>query len=576
MADSIAREAESAGPITLAAGKISSDLAQTILDLQTIILELQGSAIAEQAPTRPAFAKQTITLETAAVALQKHALQLKEMVDPVRSVLRPERFYQAGMVAKADKRFDLAAQFFRKALELRAEYPEAHKELGDALREQGAHEEAIKHYRQAAEIQESLAHALENQGKFAEAVEGYCTAGIDFMELGRYEEAANTLRKAVRLDSRNAKAHSYLGNVLHRKHENDAAEAAFRTAIHLDSTYADAHFNLAVLLIQQNRHDEALFLLSTSAAIYQDHGNDLGDAVKVLAYRIKHDREQIELLRQRGLLKKKWEPYADYLNTLWHNLQTTADIGGSVDIVGTNVQKIAPSYNCLVYLEKSPAIPGGALRSDLNVEELQNNYIHSSPEIVWIDDFLTEEALFSLRQFCNQATVWKGQFAGGYLGAFLGSGFSSPLILQIAEEIRTRLPLIFGCHRLEQAWAFKYDSIMQGTTVHADFAAVNVNFWITPNEACHDLDNSGLVIWDKGPPKDWHFREYNSPASESQIRRFLADASARSVHVPYRSNRCVIFNSTLFHETDRFAFTDTYEHRRINVTFLYGMSLLTR
>jgi hypothetical protein len=128
---------------------------------------------------------------------------------------------------------------------------------------------------------------------------------------------------------------------------------------------------------------------------------------------------------------------------------------------------------------------------------------------------------------------------------------------------------------LEQAWAFKYDSTVRGINVHADFAAVNVNFWITRNEACRDLANSGLVIWDKEAPKEWRFREYNGTASETQIRRFLADVGAGSIRVPYRSNRCVILNSTLFHETDRFAFVDAYEHRRINIILLYGVGLST-
>jgi tetratricopeptide (TPR) repeat protein len=573
MTNSIAREAESVEPIALMAGKINSDLAQTILDLQSIVLELQRSSVPEEAHTRLAFDNSTIALQSAAVALQKHALHLKEMVDPVRSVLRPERFYQAGNVALADERFEIAAGYFRRALELRAEYPEAHRGLGDALRKQGAHEDAIKHYRQAAETQTSVAHALETQGKLAEAVKGYRTAGVDLIEQGRYDEAANTFREAIRLDRRNAEAHSLLGDALQRNHECGAAEAALRTAIDLDPTYSHPYTVLARLLIHLNRHDEALSLLSTCAAIIQDH-IEFADAVKVPAFRIKHDREQMELLRQRGLLDNKWEIYADYLNTLWDDWPKRADSGALVTIVGDDVRKIAPSYNRFVYVPKGPAIPGGALRPDLNVEAIQRDYSHSSPEIVWMDDFLTEEALLSLRQFCNEATVWKGQHFG-YLGAFLDQGFSSPLILQIAEEIRTRLPVIFGCHRLEQAWAFKYDSTMRGINVHADFAAVNVNFWITPNEACHDLDNSGLVIWDKEAPKEWRFREYNGVASETQIRRFLTDAGARSIRVPYRSNRCVIFNSTLFHETDRFAFVDAYEHRRINITLLYGVGLPT-
>ena len=249
MTDSIATEAEFVEPIALTAGKINSDLAQTILDLQSIGLELQRSAVPEDAHTRLAFDNSTIALQSVAAALQKHALHLKEMVDPVRSVLRPERFYQAGNVALADERFEIAAGYFRRALELRAEYPEAHRGLGDALRKQGAHEDAIKHYRQAVETQASLAHALETQGKLAEAVKGYRTAGVDLMEQGRYDEAANTFREAIRLDRRNAEAHSHLGDALQRKHEYGAAEAALRTAIDLDPTYSHAYTVLARLLI---------------------------------------------------------------------------------------------------------------------------------------------------------------------------------------------------------------------------------------------------------------------------------------------------------------------------------------
>ncbi len=41
--------------------------------------------------------------------------------------------------------------------------------------------------------------------------------------------------------------------------------------------------------------------------------------------------------------------------------------------------------------------------------------------------------------------------------------------------------------------------------------------------------------------------------------------------VPYRANRAVIFDSNLFHETDRPRFKDGYLNRRINITLLYGL-----
>ena len=103
---------------------------------------------------------------------------------------------------------------------------------------------------------------------------------------------------------------------------------------------------------------------------------------------------------------------------------------------------------------------------------------------------------------------------------------------------------------------------------HADFAAVNVNFWLTPDEANLDPASGGLVIWDKEAPLDWDFADYNR--DPARIRQFLEGAGARRITVPHRQNRVVIFNSDLFHKTDDYRFRPGYENRRINVTLLYG------
>ena len=60
-----------------------------------------------------------------------------------------------------------------------------------------------------------------------------------------------------------------------------------------------------------------------------------------------------------------------------------------------------------------------------------------------VDDFLTPDALERLWRFCLDATVWY-QVKRGYLGAYLVDGFGTALALQIADELRARLPGIFG------------------------------------------------------------------------------------------------------------------------------------
>ena len=129
---------------------------------------------------------------------------------------------------------------------------------------------------------------------------------------------------------------------------------------------------------------------------------------------------------------------------------------------------------------------------------------------------------------------------------------------------------MFASHPLTQLWAFKYDSQLPGIGLHADFAAINVNFWITPDDANLDPKSGGLVIWDKAAPLDWDFAKYNNTDTIAARFEFLAHAGARSVTVPYRSDRAVIFDSDLFHETDRIVFKEGYLNRRINITLLYG------
>jgi len=106
--------------------------------------------------------------------------------------------------------------------------------------------------------------------------------------------------------------------------------------------------------------------------------------------------------------------------------------------------------------------------------------------------------------------------------------------------------------------------------MHADAAAVNVNFWITPDEANLDPNSGGLIVWDKEAPDEWDFKEYNNEKNADKIQDFLDRHHAEDVTIPHRQNRAVIFNSNLFHKTDTISFKNDYENRRINVTLLYG------
>ena len=113
------------------------------------------------------------------------------------------------------------------------------------------------------------------------------------------------------------------------------------------------------------------------------------------------------------------------------------------------------------------------------------------------------------------------------------------MLAQVAEELRLSYPGVFHNHPLLYCWSFKYDNKLQGVQIHADFAAVNVNFWIIRTTHL-DPNSGGLVVWDVAAPLDWDFITYNT--DESALRDFLAREKAKSVSIPYRANRAVIFD----------------------------------
>ena len=220
-------------------------------------------------------------------------------------------------------------------------------------------------------------------------------------------------------------------------------------------------------------------------------------------------------------------------------------------------------------------ISGGYINPTNNWKNIEDEYFNSPKQIIYIDDFLSEEAIKELREFCLVSKIWIEERRNKYLGSFSDKGFISPVHLKIAAELKQKLPKLFGKHRLGRFWAFKYDTALgQGINVHADFALINLNFWITPDEYNNNKNSGGLKVYDISAPEHWTFQKYNVNAEE--IYKFLKRNKANCVNVPYKFNRAVLFNSDYFHETDEIDFKKGYEARRINITYLFGDRLFKK
>ena len=446
-----------------------------------------------------------------------------------------------GDILAAQNRPDEAVASYGRALAVKPDYAEAHNSLGNVLLRQGKREGAMRAYR----------NAIASRPAFAEA---HNNLGCLLMQHGDLSGSEDHLGQAVTIKPNYAQAHCNLAAVLGRQGKFDKAEHACRQALALQPNQADSHNNLGLILQNQGHLQEAASSFRRAIALnpgFFEARQHLG----VVLCEIDRVAEGFEVFNE--LARRRYGGAAAASDAKPHKLRHDEE-------QRTWLGQDAEAF----HLGDGSRVAGPAVNPENRIGEISALWKSAMPQIVVIDELLTKAALDKLRRFCLDSTVWRQVYEGGYLGAFPEHGFAPPLLAQIAEELRATYPAIIQDHPLLRFWAFKYGSSLHGIKKHADFAAVNVNFWITPNEANLDPDHGGLVVWDKAAPQDWDFARYN--AAEADICAFLEEQKAKPVTVPYRANRAVIFDSDLFHETDVIRFKPGYENRRINITLLFG------
>jgi predicted O-linked N-acetylglucosamine transferase (SPINDLY family) len=131
--------------------------------------------------------------------------------------------------------FAEAMESYRRALDLKPGFAEAHNNLGNAHKDEGSFHEAVESYRRAAELKPGYPEAHYN-------------LGITLEELGSSQRAAVCLKRAIALRPDYAEAHFRLGSLLADRDHREAALACYRRALEIKPDYANA---LAKKLRQQ-------------------------------------------------------------------------------------------------------------------------------------------------------------------------------------------------------------------------------------------------------------------------------------------------------------------------------------
>lgn len=149
-----------------------------------------------------------------ALAALQEAVALDETVALYRDAL--------GLVLLELQRPDLAAEEFRRAVEIDGSYADAHFHLGTALAEVRRWEEAVTSYRKAVSLPRLTVPHLAQQN-----------LGLALYHLRRYAEAEEALRFAITLDPQMEAAYYNLGLVFVAQDRKEEAKRAFRRALEL-------------------------------------------------------------------------------------------------------------------------------------------------------------------------------------------------------------------------------------------------------------------------------------------------------------------------------------------------------
>lgn len=516
-------------------------------------------------------------------------LQAESPGDPGLSFYRGAMEVEAGHPATA-------VPLLESVLAAQPDNPEILPLLGAAYRSLGENERAAELWRRRLARDPADVRARFN---LAEAL----------LHAGAPEQAEREARRILSALGEDSDALLGLGLIYHSAASHEAAIGYYRRSLELRPGHAETRQNLAAALQEAGAFEEAeriygalldedpgnTGVLKNLGTLYKDR-DDLTAALEFYgrAMRLRRRRlepaeletaaadpanrrtslhslrleaEQLEHIFGQGIGVPGAERLLDGYRGLIRELEVQGLEGRRITLSPAQFIRVGEVMQRLVHLEPAQAPAGGVLHPGLDTEALESRFLATEPGIVVADDFLSPEALGSLRAYCRLSTIWFAYGkARGYCGAYMQEGFGNPLLLALAAELRRRMPRVVGPHVLNQMWAYIYDQRMAGITAHADPAAINLNFWIVPDEANLDPERGGLVVGRQEAPREWNFDEYNN--RPEILERFIAEGDA--LRVPYRCNRMVMFNSNLVHKTDDFRFAPGFTNRRINVTMLFG------
>ena len=267
---------------------------------------------------------------------------------------------------------------------------------------------------------------------------------------GRYSEAADALRNLVRWEPSVAILVALADMNLQLGDLTEAKENALK-AVGADPREHAARVLLARVRTALDERDAALADFRAALKLARPRMAPVsGGPIAVPAHQALHNLEQLIYLEQvDNLAPGTLLPAPAGLREVAQRKlnQVLDDAGSEIPTIplGGQYGRMVADPPLVVHDESPPAL---CLNRRDDWSDVVQAFNGEGKGIVYVDHLLTPEALAQLQRFCLRSTVWRRPYPPGYLGANPESGFFSPLLLQIAAELRQAIPELLGGHHL--------------------------------------------------------------------------------------------------------------------------------
>ena len=163
-------------------------------------------------------------------------------LDPANSAIHQE----LALAYRDLEEFQLSLNHFKKALELRPEFPQAWNNMGTVYLLLRQWDQAINCFQMA------VGDILYRTPHFA-----YNNLGLAYIKKEQYQKAIASFHKALKFAPSFGPARTNMGLALERMNSWEEAIDAYKTAISVDPEYPASHFHLGRLYMRLNRNSEA-------------------------------------------------------------------------------------------------------------------------------------------------------------------------------------------------------------------------------------------------------------------------------------------------------------------------------